>query len=271
MRQKPPLTRTAPMMIAVIACLLVLLLWGAPPARADGFRTITTVRGDYFFPNPEIAGSTESYYLETDEVLLVRILPALTLEARITRDDFPGGPQHIFFLGPVINFTETIYAVAVYGLGIDSGNNLIHELNTNFNWETDTSAAFVGLKADYFASDGSWYVLPSLGGKFHLLPPLSLFGEFFMSFDSSSMITGAFWGEAGYTVGPVVAVLAGFTVSFARNLGYSIIAGTDITITENIKLKYKFSFLSQVVEYLTQPQPTTSYGIENLLSLDWKF
>lgn len=269
--RKNPASRTTLMMISAIVCLLALLLLGPPRAMADGFRSITTVTGDYYFPNPGITGSTESYYLETDEVLLARILHSLTLEARITRNDFPGGPQHIFFLGPVVNFTETIYAVALYGLGIDSGNNLIHELDANFNWETDTSAAFIGLKADYFTSAGSWYVLPSLGGKFHLLPPLGLFGEFFMSFDSSSKITGAFWGEADYALCPVVALLAGFTVSFSWDLGYSVIVGTDIAITENIKLKYKFSFLSNVVEYLTQPQPTTSYGIENLLSLDWRF
>ena len=29
--------------------------------------------------------------------------------------------------------------------------------------------------------------------------------------------------------------------------------------------------LSYVVGYQIQPQPTTNYGVENLLSLDWKF
>ena len=250
-------------------CALLLLLCAGPLAGADGFRSITTVTGDYYFPN----GSTaQSYYIETDEVLLARIIPALTLEAKVTRNDFPNGPQHIFYLGPVISFTDTIYAVAVYGLGLDGQSNLFHEVDADFNWETDTSAAFVQFKGDYFTLDGSWYVLPSIGGKLHLLPALGLFGEYFMSYANTvPHITGSFWGEADYALGPVVTLLGGFTVSFSQNLGYSLIAGTNITITPDIVLKYKFSFLSNVVEYLTQASPTTSYGIENLVSLDWKF
>jgi hypothetical protein len=189
------------------------LLAGGVPAAADGLRSITTVTGDYYFPNSTVK---ESYYLESDEVLLVSLLPALTLEAKITRNDFLGGPQHIFYLGPVANFTETIYAVAVYGLGLDADSNLIHEADADLNWETDTSAAFVGLKADYFTVDGSWYVLPSLGGKFHLLPLLGLFGEFFMSWNSDGQVTGAFWGEADYKLGSGTMSLCASSTSCAR-------------------------------------------------------
>ena len=240
------------------------------PAAADGFRSITTVTGDYYFPNPA-ASSTGSYFVETDEVLLVRLVPALTLEAKITRNDFIGGPQHIFYLGPVVNFTDTIYAVAVYGLGLDASGSPIHEVDLDFNWETDTSAAFVGLKAEYFTANGSWYFLPDIGGKIHLLPPLGLFGEFFMSWDSARQVTGAFWGEADYALSPVVSILGGFTVSFSRDLGYSLIAGVTVAFTADVSLKYKASFLSNAVEYQTLPTPTTNYGVENLLSLDWKF
>jgi len=255
-------------LVTAAGCLLTLFLMPTPDAAAEGLRSITTVTADYYFPS---STSNESYYVETDEVLLARLLPALTLEAKVTRNDFPGGPQHLFYLGPVVNFTDTIYAVAVYGLGLDAQTNLIHEVDVGFNWETDTSAAFIEFKGDYFTANASWYVLPSLGGRLHLLPPLGLFGEYFMSWDSSHQITGAFWGETDYTLSPVVTLRGGFTVSFSRNLGYSFIAGTDISITQDIVVKYKFSFLSNVVEYLTAPTPTTSYGIENLVSLDWKF
>ncbi len=267
MRRKKP-SPGAVFLIGTIACSFALFFMHVQPAAADGFRSITTVTGDYYFPY----GSTaQSYYVETDEVFLARLIPALTLEAKVTRNDFPGGPQHIFYLGPVVSFTDTIYAVAVYGFGFDPTGNLIHEVDAGFNWETDTSAAFVNLKADYFTEGATWYVLPSIGGRLHLLPPFGLFGEYFMSWDSSHMITGSFWGEADYTLGAVVTVRGGFTVSFSRNLGYSLIGGVDVNITQDIVLKYKASFLSNVVEYLTVPSPTTSYGVENLLSLDWKF
>ncbi len=257
--------------VVAIAVGLVCALAGAFPAAADGFRSITSVTGDYYFANPSAPGSTASYYLETDEVFLAQLFPVLTLEAKVTRNDFIGGPQHIFYLGPVVNFTQTIYAVAVYGLGFDAAGMLIHEVDADFNWETDTSAAFVGFKGDYFTSNGAWYILPSLGGKFHLLPPLGLFGEFFMSWDSNRQITGAFWGQADYALSPVVSLLAGFTVSFSHDLGYSVIAGVDVNFTKDVSIAYKASFLSNVVEYQVQPLPTTNYGIENVLSLDWKF
>jgi hypothetical protein len=250
-------------------CAFLLLLCVSSPAGADGFRSITTVTADYYFPS----GSTaSSYYVETDEVLLARLIPALTLEAKVTRNDYPGGPQHIFYLGPVISFTDTIYAVAVYGLGLDGQSNVFHEVDASFNWETDTSAAFFEFKGDYFAVDGTWYVLPSIGGRLHLLPALGLFGEYFMSYANTvPHITGSFWGEADYALGPVVTIRGGFTVSFSQDLGWSLIAGTDIAITPDIVLKYKASFLSNVIEYLTAPSPSTTYGVENLVSLDWKF
>ncbi len=94
---------------------------------------------------------------------------------------------------------------------------------------------------------------------------------FFMSWNSTGQVTGAFWGEADYKLGPVVTILGGFTVSFSRDLGYSIIAGITVALAKDVSLKYKASFLSNMVEYQIQPQPTTNYGVENLLSLDWKF
>lgn len=254
--------------LAVCAAAAGLFLGAALAASGDGLRSITTVTGDYYFAN---SSSPESYYIESDEVLLIQVVPALTIEARVTRDDFSGGPQHIFFLGPVISFTPTIYSVIVYGLGLDARSNAIHEVDAGFNWETDTSSAFANFKGNYFTSNGSWYVLPSIGGKFHLLPALGMFGEWFMSWDSTHTITGAFWGQADYTLTPVVSLLGGFTVSFSRDFGWSLIAGAVVNITDNIALKYTASFLSNVVEYQVLPQPTTNYGVENLLSLDWKF
>jgi hypothetical protein len=252
----------------LMAAAAIAFLMAAPPAMAEGFRSITTVTADYYFPTDTTGAG---YYVASDEVFLARLLPVLTLEAKVTRNDFPGGPQHIVSLGPVYNFSDTIYAVAVYGLGFDAASSILHEVNGSFNWETDTSAAFVNFKWNYFTADGSWYVLPSIGGKFHLLPALGLFGEYFMSWNNARQVTGAFWGQADYAISPAFTLLGGFTVSYSRDLGYSLIAGTDLAITENIGLKLTLSFLSNVVEYLTAATPTTAYGMEGLVSLDWKF
>jgi hypothetical protein len=265
MRQNASL-RAAGVLTVVLA--VALLLAAAAPARADGFRSITTVTGDYYFANDT---SGASYYIETDEVFLARVLPMLTVEAKVTRNDFIGGPQHIFYLGPVVTFTDTLYLVAAYGLGIDSSLRLLHEADLDFNWETDLAAAFASVKVVYFTADSTWYALPSIGGRFHMTPKLGIFGEYFMSYNNLRQLTGAFWGQADYAISPVFTLLGGFTFSYSRNLGFSIIAGTNLTLTDAISLQYKFSFLSNVVQYLTESSPTTSYGVENLVSLDWKF
>jgi hypothetical protein len=238
------------------------------PAGAEGFRSITTVTGDYYFATDSTA---EGYYVESTEVFLAQLFPNFTLEAKVARDDFPGGPQHIFHLGPVYNFSDTTYLVATYGLGFDATGSLLHEANIGFNWETDLSAAFGNFKWNYFAANGSWYILPSIGGRFHVLPSLGAFGEYFMSYNNLHQITGAFWGQADWAFSPVFTLLGGFTVSYSRDLGFSLIVGTDIAVTKDVTIKYTISFLSNVVEYLTNATPTTAYGIENVLSLDWKF
>jgi len=271
MRTRRNGSRTAGFLAAAVVP-LALFLWAPSPAAALGLRSITTVTGDYYFAT---ATAGESYFVQTDEVLLVRLIPVLTVEAKYTRTDSPGASTNMFTLGPVVNFTDTTYAIATYGLGFDSAPtpNLIHEVNAGLNWETDLSAIFFNVKWDYFTSGGgTWYTLPSVGGRFHVLPALAAFGEFFIAYspDTSVKLTGAFWGEADYAFSPLFTLRAGFTMSFSASLGFSAILGADFNITDNVALKYKFAFLSNVVQYFAAAAPTTSYGIENLLSLDLK-
>jgi hypothetical protein len=265
-------SRTFGLLAAATLVTLAFLL-GAPSAARADVRTISTVTGDYYFDG--------NYFLEADEVLLVRVLPILTLEAKYTLTVSPNLIDNLFYVGPVVNFSDTLYGILIGGLGFDNTaqHNLIYEVDGGFNWETDVSTAFVNMKWTQFSADGSWYVLPSIGGKAHIVPALGMFGEFFFSYDSAGNSTGAFWGEADYQLGSVVDLLAGFTLTFSlgnlanpnssKGLGYSIIAGATITFTQNLDLKYKFSYLSNVVQYQGMA-PAASTGIENLLSLDWK-
>jgi hypothetical protein len=274
-------SRTAGFLAAAAAASLTLFLWAPSPAAALGLRSITTVTGDANFT---ANWTYDGYHIETDQVLLVRLIPALTAEAKYTRTDSgtvaqsfpPSASTNMFTVGPVVNFTDTTYAIATYGLGFDSAStpNLIHEVNASLNWETDLSAILLNVKWSYFTSEGgSWYVLPSLGGRFHVLPALGAFGEFFISWNSAQNLTGAFWGEADYAFSPLFTLRGGFTLtmSLPSNLGFSTIAGADFSFSESVALKYKFAFLYNVVEYQNSSQPnTSSFGIENLLSLDVK-
>ena len=243
----------------ILTGLIILAVCGQ--AAAEGFRNITSFTAYSYFSG--------DWRLETTDVFLARIASPLTVEAKITRVDIPGWYQHFFFLGPVVSFTETLYLEAVYGLGIDSGGFLTHEIDANFNWETDTTATSLGLKADWFPESGYYYYLPSISGKFHPLPALGIFGKFFLSIDSDAVLTEAFWGEADYRFSPLFRARAGFTVSKADTFGYSLIAGVDFFFRPTAALKYTFQYLSDTVEYLTSPQARS--GIANALILDLRF
>ncbi len=241
-----------------------LLLAASGAAAPEGFRNIASVTADAYF-NGE-------WRLETTDVFLARVLPALSVEARLTRVDTEGWNQHLFYLGPVVSFTDTLYLEAVYGLGVDSddaGGRFSHELDLVFNYETDTTAASLGLKADWFPGAGYSYFIPSVSGKFHPLPALGLFGKFFLSVDSDAVLTESFWGQADYRFSPLLGARAGFTVSRADTFGYSLAGGLALFFRSGWSLKYTFQFLSDSIEFLTSPQPRS--GISNGLVLDVRF
>jgi hypothetical protein len=245
--------------ILILTGLIILAVCGL--AAAKGLRNITSFTAYNYFDG--------DWRLETTDVLLARIAPPLSAEFKFTEVDTPGWYQHFFFLGPVVSFTKTLYLEAVYGLGIDSDGFLTHEIDADFNWETEATATSLGLKADWFPESGYFYYLPSISGKFHPLPALGLFGKFFLSIDSNAVLTEAFWGEADYRFSPLFKARAGFTVSRAATIGYSLIAGLDFAFSSAVALRYSFQYLSDTIEYLTSPQAHS--GIVNALILDLRF
>lgn len=245
----------------VIVIALLVAFAGSGLAAADGFRDIASVNAITYFDG--------SWRIETSDAFLARIVPGFTVLARVARNDEEGWNQNVFTVGPVINFSDTLYLDASYGLGVNSLGALMHEAGANFNYETDLTSTSVGVRADFFPDSDYFYFLPTLSGKFHPLPALGLFGKLFLSIDSATTVTEAFWGEADYTFSPVFRARAGFTVSRASALGYSLIGGIDVSFTPNLTLKYSLQYLSDSIEYLTAPQPHS--GLSNLLLLDWRF
>jgi len=248
------------------ACLLagMLILAVCVGGAAEGFRSITSVTAEAYFNG--------DWRVETTEVFLARVIPALSAVAKITRVDSEEWNQHLFYLGPVVSFTDTLYLEAIYGLGIDSGDSdrrFSHELDVSFNYETDTTATSLGLKANWFPGSGYSYYIPSISGKFHPLPALGLFGKFFLSIDSDAVLTESFWGQADYRFSPLFGARAGFTVSRGDAFGYSLLAGLDFFFRSGLSLKYSFQYLSDTIEYLISPQPRS--GISNALILDVRF
>jgi len=251
-----PCTMTKPLVLA-----LLIAFSGAGLAAADGFRDIASVNAITYFDG--------SWRIETSDAFLARIVPGFTVLARVARNDEEGWNQYVFTVGPVVNLSDTLYLDAAYGLGIDSLGALMHEVGANFNYETDATSTSLGVRADFFPDSGYFYFLPSLSGKFHPLPALGVFGKLFLSIDSAAIVTEAFWGEADYAFSPVFRARAGFTVSRASTLGYSLIGGIDVSFTPSLTLKYSLQYLSDSIEYLTAPQLHS--GVSNLLLLDWRF
>jgi hypothetical protein len=251
----------SPGVMKAIVLVLLFAAAGIGPASADGFRDIASINLITYFDG--------TWRIEAADAFLARIVPGFTILGRIDRGDTPGWYQHVFTIGPVINFSDTLYLDASYGLGVDSALALTHEATVDFNYETDSTAAAIGVRAVFFPSLGYFYILPSITGKFHLIPALGLFGKFFLSVDSAAIITESFWGEADYAFSPAFRARAGFTVSRAADFGFSFIGGVDVSFTPAITLKYSLQYLSDTVEYLAAPQPRS--GLSNGLILDWRF
>ncbi len=243
----------------------VILALAAIPVSAVDFRDIATVTVDTWFDG--------TWMVTAEDVLLARVLPALTLEARVMREDRAGWHQHTFFLGPVVNFTDIMYGELVYGLGVASTQPvsaaISHTVDANLTFETSLAAASVGVRGNWFPASGYWYVLPSAGGTFHPSAALGLLGKLFATYDANGLLTASFWGETSYAFSRRFAVRAGATVSYGTAFGYSLLGGINLGITDRIQLRYAVRYLSDTVEYLDLPQAKT--GIENALVLDVRF
>jgi hypothetical protein len=229
--------------------------------NAAGVRTIATIALDTWFDG--------SFRVKMEDVMLVGLLPALTLEARVAREDVAGWHGWQFGLGPVVNLTPNLYLIALYTLGIDSDSVFSHEIDASLNRETATTAVSLGLKADWFPSLGYFYATPSLGGKFHPVAALGLFGKVFVTVDSDGDVSGSFWGEADWSVTPAIALRAGGTMGYSGEFGWSAIAGVNVAITPRVLLKYTFKYLAEPVDAL--PGEPVRNGIENGLVLDVRF
>ncbi len=244
---------------AVLA--LVLAVLAAAPLGAITVRNIATVVLDTWFDG--------SFRTKVEDVLLAGVLPSLAIEARAAREDVAGWHGWQFGLGPVVNLTPQLYLVALYALGVDSDAVFSHELDASINHETATTAVSLGVKADWFPSTGYWYVITSLGGKFHPIPALGLFGKVFVAVDDSLKASGSFWGEADWSVNPVIALRAGGTVGYSGELGWSAIAGVDVVVTPKVLLRYTFKYLAEPLDGL--PGSSVENGVENGLVLDVRF
>ncbi len=111
--------------------------------------------------------------------------------------------------------------------------------------------------------------MPSLGGKFHPISALGLFGKVFVAVDRDGQASGSFWGEADWSVTPSIALRAGGTMGYSGEFGWSAIAGINVAITPKVLLKYTFKYLAEPVDSL--PGSPVKNGVENGLVLDVRF
>ncbi len=244
-----------------IGAVALLLLAGAAAVEAEGLRSITSITVDTWFDG--------DWRTEVEEVFLARVARPLTLQAKVARIDSDGRHQSWFHAGPVVSFTDTVYLITAYGVGLDSESDLTHEGELDLNYETAEVAVSMGARGNWLPDLDYGFLVPSMSARIRPTERLGLFGKLFVSLDTDREVTGSVWSEADYAVNPLVRAKAGFTVSYANGFGYSVIGGGSFHFTPNVVLRYSISYLGETVEYVTTPQTRT--GIENALILDWKF
>jgi hypothetical protein len=243
------------------ALCFVLGMLCAAGAAAEGLRNITVVNVDTYFDG--------SYRISIEDVFLARLFPGFSLQLKAARFDTPGFYMHVFSAGPVINFTEALYLDALYGLGFDPEWRFHHRGELNLNYETDEITLSIGARFAYFPDAGYFFVIPSLGAKILLAPWAALFNKLFLSWDSHNFFSGSYWGELHWITGETVTIRTGGTVSWANELGYSLLVGIDLRFSPAVLLRYYFQFLSNTIDY--GDAPAAVFGIENGLFLDVKF
>lgn len=256
------MNKTRPMVLIVAALALAALL----PVGAEGFRDIATVSLTNY--------DGGSWRLEAENVFLARVVPALTLQAKLAREDSGGSGDHVFShtvgFGPVISFTDTLYLITAYNLEVDSDRVFDHEIEADFNYETEEVSTSLGVRWIYFPASEYFYFLPSISFRLRPGERLGLFAKLFISGDSDRAATGSLWGEADYAASRRVTLRAGFTGSYAEDtLGWSLLAGTNVRLGEQVVLKYGFSWFTDTVEYAGEP--SLQRGVRNALTLDAKF
>lgn len=257
-----PFGSTAALRVAAVALLLAA---AAAAVEAEGLRTIASVTVDTWFDG--------DWRIKVEDVFLARVAPALTLQAKVARTDASTDGEHSFehwfHAGPVVSFTDTLYLITAYGVGIDSEGDLTHEAELDLNYETVEVAVSMGARGRTSPDSGYGFVVPSLSARIRPTGRLGLFGKIFASLDTDREVTGSLWSEADYALSPLVRARAGCTLSYANGFGYSVIGGVNFQLTPNLALRYSISYLGETVDY--QTQPVTRTGIENALILDWKF
>ena len=86
----------------------------------------------------------------------------------------------------VVVAADNFYYEIFYGFGYDADNAFSHEGTLELNIETDTYMLSAGVKADYFQSNGFFYVIPSAGASWSFTDWYALKVKAFTSFDSES-------------------------------------------------------------------------------------
>ncbi len=244
--------------IILVVCIVCFALI-AQAGWSDGMRNIASFTADYYFDG--------AYNIQVIDVFLAKVCPGFSIQARISNSNSQNSMLNTVGIGPVISFTDNLYTDIRYSAGFDSAWTMSHEGEINLTYETDTSSVSVGTRGSVFPDSAYWYLIPTAGGSL-AIDQLRLLLKLFLAADSTGGMNGSLWGEAGWAFTPGFVARTGFTVSYSGQIGYSILAGLDISFNEYFQLKYKFMFLSNTVNY--SEAPSVVYGIENVLMADIK-
>jgi hypothetical protein len=233
----------------------------APAAFPEGFRNITAVNADFYFDG--------AYRIDVEDVFLARLVKGFSLQFKVARCDQPNYFEHVLSVGPVVNFTDTIYLDALYGLGVDSGWQFEHRAEINLTYESELTVVGAGARGSYFPASGYFFVIPSLSAQFRLCSWLAIFNKLFLSWDNVGFFSGSYWGELHWVTGEAVTIRTGGTASWSGDFGYSLLAGLNVRFSPAVLLKFYFQFLSNTVDY--GAAPARAFGVQGGLILDVEF
>lgn len=252
-------SKRRPMRTAAVALLLTV---AAAAASGQDFRNIASFSFAYDFDN--------TYTTTLEDVFLAPLAERATLQAKVHQLSGSNRSLTMLSLGPVFNFPPSIYTISLYGIGIDQNGNLVHELNLQANYEIAGYRIGLGSRGQYFGEDGSYYVVPTLGGTLRLPAGFAVQGTYFFSWNSDEEISNALWVEGNYEITDLISVKLGGTVDIGNDprpgggnrTNYSAITGARFALSESVNLRYHFEYYFR---------GTSADGFKNLVVVDWRF
>jgi hypothetical protein len=206
------------------------------------------------------------YSAYAENVFIFSVTPRFnpTARVRVTKSNLE--TRTLFQPGLVWVAGDGFYAEAIYGLSTNQAGEIAQEGSLEGVRETDESTASIKIKGSYNHATGFWYVIPSAYFEWYILPEYAPKLGYYFGHDSN--------GLDSHTV------ILENTYAFDKKLFATLVSSGALSLDDGqpawewsagIKLKAQITAKLSLKYLVVYHKLERSQGLENGLTIDWKF